>query len=90
MIEPIGTSLLSSGTSLLSSGTSLIFTGPSFLLGGTSFSQSGARRQPVLWRSLDPWSSADVSTLDGHFAPQPRPKITSVASIFLFEMLKLA
>jgi hypothetical protein len=77
MIEPIGTSLLSSGTSL-------IFSGTSFLLGGTSFSQSGARRQPDLWRSLDPWSSANVSTFDGHFAPQPQPKIISFASIFLF------
>jgi hypothetical protein len=52
MIEPIGTSLLFSGTSLL--------------LSGTSLSQSGVRRQPVLWRSLDPWSSPDVSTFDGH------------------------
>jgi hypothetical protein len=55
MIEPIGTSLLFSGASLLFSGTSL--------------SQSGACRQPVLWRSLDPWSSPDVSTLDDHVAP---------------------
>jgi hypothetical protein len=54
MIEPIG--------------TSLIFSGPSLLPGGPSLIQSGARRQPVLWRSPDPWSSADVSTFDGHFA----------------------
>jgi hypothetical protein len=50
-------------------GTSLLFSGPSLIFSGTSLGQSGARRQPVLWRSLDPWSSRDVSTFDGHVAP---------------------
>jgi hypothetical protein len=64
--------------------------GTSLLLSGTSLSQSGARRQPVLWRSPDPWSSPDISTFDGDFALSLRRKITSVTSIFLFEILKLA
>jgi hypothetical protein len=54
------------GIKLIFSGTSLIFSGTSLIFSGTSLSQSGARCQPVLRRSLDPWSSPDVSTFDGH------------------------
>jgi hypothetical protein len=64
--------------------------GTSLLLSGTSLSQSGARRQPVLWRSPDPWSSPDISTFDGDFALSLRRKITSALPYFYSKILKLA
>jgi hypothetical protein len=47
--------------------------GASLLLSGTSLGQSGVRRQPVLWRSPDPWSSPDISTFEA-ISPQPQTK----------------
>src|SRR6185369_13902508 len=60
MIDPIGPSLLFSGPQPPPRRHQAPPRGPSFI-------QSGARRQPVLWRSPDPWSSADVSTFDDLF-----------------------
>src|SRR6185312_16737812 len=51
MIDPIGPSLLFSGPQPPPRRHQAPPRGPSFI-------RSGARRQPVLWRSPDPWSSA--------------------------------